>query len=245
MRRPLLLLALFLIVVVYGVVHFSHDEGTASAREVARKASERLESQRPRTAEEVGYAASLFDRVEVMRVTGTSTHDGDGVHVIVRTTGYGYEGALLAAERYVVRRCFRVRVSPEAEWGAEPRKVDCPDGPALAFRPPPEPPRLPYEELRRKLPRVPKGGRADEAGVRRVVAALDMDPKIRTEVRADGDRVGVLLLVPGNGFDPQDCLLARVAPGDTSVWVPSRMQRMPGEAGCGVGNALDPAPPPH
>ncbi|WP_432122710.1 translation initiation factor IF-2 [Streptomyces sp. S1] len=244
MRRPLLLLTLFLTVVVYGVVHFSDDEGTASAREVARRASERLESQRPRTAEEVGYSASLFDGVEVMRVTGTSTHDGDGVHVIVRTTGFRHEG-LLSTERYVVQRCFRVRVSPEAEWGAEPRKVDCPDGPALTFRPPPEPPRLPYDELRRKLPRVPKGGRADEAGVRRVVAALDMDPKIRTEVKADGDRVGVLLLVPGNGFDPQDCLLARVAPGDTSAWVPSRMQRMPGEVGCTVGNALDPAPPPH
>ncbi|MGW9451941.1 translation initiation factor IF-2 [Streptomyces sp. NPDC055632] len=244
MRRLLWLAPLLLFLVVYGVVHFSDDEGTAAAREAARKASRRLDSQRPRTAEEVGYSASVLDGVEVMRVTGTSTHDGDGVDVVVRTSGFAYEG-LLFPERYVVRRCFRVRVSPKGEGDAEPRKVDCPDGPALTFPPPPEPPRLPYAELEARLPRVPKGGRADEAEVRRVVAALDMDPKIRTEVKADGDRVGVLLLVPGNGFDAQDCLLARVAPGATSVWVPSRMQRMPGEGGCTVGNALDPAPPPH
>ncbi len=81
--------------------------------------------------------------------------------------------------------------------------------------------------------------------MRRRVAALDLHPAIRTEVKADGGRVGVLLSVKGNGFDPQDCLLARVSPGATKVWVPSRIQRMPGEGGCTVGNALDPAPPPH
>ncbi|MGO4755041.1 translation initiation factor IF-2, partial [Streptomyces sp. 2MCAF27] len=117
--------------------------------------------------------------------------------------------------------------------------------PALTFAPPPETPRLPYEEIRAKLPRVPEGGRVDEAEVRRTLAALDLDPAIRTEVKADGGRVGVLLLVKGNGFDAQDCLLARVGPGATEVWVPPRIQRMPGEGGCTVGNALDPKPSPH
>ncbi|MFF5639286.1 translation initiation factor IF-2 [Streptomyces sp. NPDC012825] len=242
--RRLLRFSTLLFLVVYGVVRFSEDEGTTAAREVAGKAARLLESQRPRTAEEVGYSASGFDGVEVLRVTGTATHDGDGVELLVRTTGFGYEG-VLAPERYEVRRCFEIRVSPKAEWDQEPRRVGCPDGPVLSFPPPPEPPRLPYEELRAELPRVPKGGRADEAAVRRAVAALDMDPKIRTEVKADGDRVGVLLLVPGNHFDAQDCLLARVEPGATEVWSPSRIQRMPGEGGCSVGNALNPAPPPH
>ncbi|CAM5631664.1 Translation initiation factor IF-2 OS=Streptomyces tendae OX=1932 GN=GUR47_23830 PE=4 SV=1 [Streptomyces tendae] len=85
----------------------------------------------------------------------------------------------------------------------------------------------------------------DEAEVRRTLAALDIDPRIRTEVQAHGGRVGVLLSVKGNHFDPQDCLLARVAPGATEVWMPPRIQRMPGEGGCTVANALDPAPPPH
>ncbi|MEU6164784.1 hypothetical protein [Streptomyces tanashiensis] len=92
---------------------------------------------------------------------------------------------------------------------------------------------------------MPKRGRVDEAEVRRTLAALDLDPAIRTEVKMDSGRVGVLLLVPGNGFDAQDCLLARVSPGATEVWVPPRIHRMPGEGGCTVANALIPKPSPH
>ncbi|MCY0919388.1 hypothetical protein OS965_14530 [Streptomyces sp. H27-G5] len=85
----------------------------------------------------------------------------------------------------------------------------------------------------------------DEAEVRRTLAALHLDPAIRTEAKADGGRVGALLSVNGNGLDVQDCLLARVSPGATEVWVPPRIQRMSGEGGCTVGNALDPKPSPH
>ncbi|MFD9499298.1 translation initiation factor IF-2 [Streptomyces sp. NPDC060035] len=244
MRRLLLLAPLLLFTAGCGVVQSSEDEATDAAREVARKAGERLYSQRPRTAEEVGRSASGIDGVEVLRMTGTSTHDGDGIDVVVRTSGSALNG-WLDPEEVAVRRCFAVRVSPKSEWREDPRDVDCPDGPPLAFAPPPEPPRLPYEELRATLPRVPEGGRVDEAEVRRRLAALDLHPAIRTEVKADGGRVGVLLSVKGNGFDPRDCLLARVGPGATEVWVPPRIQRMPGEGGCTVGNALDPKPSPH
>ncbi|MFI6124419.1 translation initiation factor IF-2 [Streptomyces sp. NPDC051064] len=244
MRRLLPLVPLLLFTAACGVVQSSEGEATDAAREVAARAGERLYGQRPRTAEEVGRAASGIDGVEVLRVTGTSTHDGDGVDVVVRTSGSAYS-SWFDVEEVTVRRCFEVRVSPTSEWREEPRDVDCPDGRPLNFAPPPEPPRLPYEELRAKLPRVPEGGRVDEAEVRRGIAALDLQPAIRTEVKADGGRVGVLLSVKGNGFDPQDCLLARVGPGATEVWVPSRIQRMPGEGGCTIGNALNPAPAPH
>ncbi|MFI8911467.1 translation initiation factor IF-2 [Streptomyces sp. NPDC053513] len=244
MRRSLLLVPPLLLAVGCGVVRSAEDEGAAATREVARKAGRQLYGQRPRTAEEVGRSASLVDGVEVLRVTGTSTHDGDGIEVVVRTSGFAYEG-LVFPEQYVVRDCYEVRVSPTSEWDEDPREVDCPDGPALTFPPPPEPPRLPYDELRAKLPRVPAGGRVDEAEVRRALAALDMDPAIRTEVKEDDGRVGVLLLVPGNGFDAQDCLLARVDPGATEVWAPPRIHRMPGEGGCTVADALNPKPSPH
>ncbi|HEY9372964.1 translation initiation factor IF-2 [Streptomyces sp.] len=244
MRRLLLLAPLLLFTAGCGVLQSSEGEATDAAREVARHAGERLYGQRPRTAEEVGRSASGIDGVEVLRVTGTSTHDGDGVDVVVRTSGSAYNG-WFDLDEVVVRRCFAVRVSPTSEWREDPRDVDCPDGPPLTFAPPPAPPQLPYEKLRAKLPRVPEGGRVDEAKVRRTLAALDLDPAIRTEVKADDGRVGVLLSVKGNGFEPQDCLLARVRPGATEVWAPPRTQRMPGEGGCTVGNALDPAPPPH
>ncbi|MFE5715836.1 translation initiation factor IF-2 [Streptomyces sp. NPDC056501] len=244
MRRLLLLAPLLLLTAGCGMFQDSNDEATDAARAVARTAGERLYGQRPRTAEEVGRSASRIDGVEVLRLTGTSTHDGDGVEVVVRTSGSAYDERF-DLDEITVLRCFAVRVSPKSEWREEPRDVDCPDGPALTFAPPPEPPRLPYEQLRAKLPRVPKGGRADEAEVRRTLAALDLQREIRTEVKTESGRVGVLLSVQGNGFDPQDCLLARVAPGATEVWVPSRIQRMPGEGGCSVGSALHPVPPPH
>ncbi|MFF3830970.1 translation initiation factor IF-2 [Streptomyces sp. NPDC002455] len=245
MRRLLLLAPLLMVTAACGVVvQSSEDRAADAAREVARTAGERLYGQSPRTAEDVGRSASRLDGVEVLGVTGTSTDDGDGIEVVVRTSGSASDG-WLDADEVEVRRCFAVRVSPRAEWREEPRDVDCPDGPPLTFAPPPEPPPLPYEELRAKLPRVPGSGRVDEAEVRRTVAGLDMDPAIRTEVKEDGGRVGVLLSVQGNGFDAQDCLLARVAPGATEVWVPSRIQRMPGEGGCTVANALDPLPSPH
>ncbi|MEV5159222.1 translation initiation factor IF-2 [Streptomyces sp. NPDC053728] len=244
MRRLLLFAPLLLFTVGCGVVQSSDDEAADAAREVARHAGERLYGQRPRTAEEVGRSAAGIDGVDVLKVSGTSTHDKDGVDVVVRTSGSAYKG-WIDAQEVTVQRCFALRVSPASEWREDPRDVDCPEGPPLAFAPPPEPPRLPYEELRERLPRVPEGGRVDEAEVRRTLAALDLDPAIRAEVKTDEGRVGVLLALPGNGFDPRDCLLARVDPGATEVWVPPRMQRMPGEGGCSVGNALDPAAPPH
>ncbi|MFD9065448.1 translation initiation factor IF-2 [Kitasatospora purpeofusca] len=243
-RRPLLLAPLLLLTAACGVVPSTEDTATDAAREEAGKMGRALYGQRPRTAEEVGRAAARIRGVEVLRLTGTSTHDGDGIDMIVRTSGVA-AGGWPGAEEVTVRRCFTVRVSPKSTWGEEPRDVDCPDGPALAFAAPPEPPRLPYEELRARLPRVPEGGRAEEAEVRRALAALDLPPAIRTEVKADGARVGVLLAVEGNGFDPQDCLLALVGPGRTEVWVPPGIQRMPGEGGCTVHNALDPKPAPH
>ncbi|MFJ6054759.1 translation initiation factor IF-2 [Streptomyces sp. NPDC092307] len=244
MRRLLWLAPLLLFTVGCGVVQSSNGEATDAAREAARRVGERLYGQRPRTAEEVGRSASAIDGVEVMRLTGTSTHDGDGVDVVVRTSGSAYN-SWFDIEEVTVLRCFAVRVSPTSKWRADPRDVDCPDSPPLTFAPAPEPPRLPTEELRAKLPRVPEGGRVDEAEVHRTLAALGLDPAIHTEVKAEGGRVGVLLSVKGNHFDAQDCLLARVSPGTTEVWVPPRIQRMPGEGGCTVDNALNPAPPPH
>ncbi|MFJ3691683.1 translation initiation factor IF-2 [[Kitasatospora] papulosa] len=241
MRRLLLLATLLSFSLGCGVVPSPEEEATDAAREAARKVGERIYGQSPRTAEEIGRSAAGIDGVEVLRLTGTSTRDKDGVDVVVRTSGSAYEG-WLAPEEVTVRRCFTVRVSRTSEWGEDPRDVDCPDSPPLAFAPPPEPPRLPYEELRARLPRVPEGGRVDEAEVRRALAGLDLHPAIRSEVKTEGGQVGVLLSVKGNGVDAQDCLLARVGPGDTEVWVPPRMQRMPGEGGCFVAAALAPQP---
>ena len=110
MRRLLLLAPLLLFTVGCGLVQPAEGEATDAAREVARKAGERLYSQRPRTAEEVGRSASGIEGVEVLRVTGTSTHDGDGVDVVVRTSGSAYyaQGSTLRRSSCgAVSRCGR------------------------------------------------------------------------------------------------------------------------------------------
>ncbi|MEV0193548.1 translation initiation factor IF-2 [Kitasatospora purpeofusca] len=211
---------------------------------MAAKVGQVLYGQRPRTAEEVGRAAAGIRGVEVLRLMGASTLNGDGIAMIVRTSGSATDG-WPEPQPISVRRCFTVRVSPRSERGEQPRRVDCPDGPALAFAAPPESPRLPYEELRAGLPQVPEGGRVEEAEVRRALAALDLPPAIRTEVKSDGARVGVLLAVESNGFDAQDCLLAVVSPGRTDAWIPPGIHRMPGEGGCTVNNALNPSRAPR
>ncbi|MFJ8182742.1 translation initiation factor IF-2 [Streptomyces sp. NPDC096105] len=244
MRRSLLLAPVLPALTGCGVIRSGDEKATDAARAEATKAGVRLDSRRPRTADEVGYAASALDGVEVLRVTGTATHDGDGVELIVRTTGSAPEPGL-DPQAVTVRRCFAVRVSPRTEWGEEARDVDCPDGPPLRFAPPPEPPQVPFEAVSSKLPRVPEGGRVDEVEVRRALASLDMDPSITVQVKTEDGRVGVLLSPPSDGCSPTDCVLAVVAPGDTNVRTPSRIHRMPGEGGCSAGNALHPLPPPH
>ncbi len=49
------------------------------------------------------------------------------MELVVRTSGSAYNG-WFDVEEVTVRRCFALRVSPEAEWGEEARDVDCPDG---------------------------------------------------------------------------------------------------------------------
>ncbi|MFF9127926.1 hypothetical protein ACF09J_32505 [Streptomyces sp. NPDC014889] len=59
-------------------------------------------------------------------------------------------------------------------------------------------------------------------------------------VRACGTRKTLIALRAAE--KPQ---AAHLIPGATKVWAPPRIQQMPGESCCTVGNALDPAPAPH
>jgi hypothetical protein len=187
-----------------------------------------------------------MDGVEVMRVTGTTTGRMGGIGLVVRVSGTAVAGGWDEPDTVTVTRCFELRVSPKTRSrGDEPRDVDCPHGAPLTFKPWPKTPEIPYERLRRALPRVPRGGMVDESKVRSAVASLHLDPAIRTDVQAQGGVVGISLKVKPYLADALECTLARVAPGSTTVWSPSRIQRMPGEGGCDVGNAIHPMPPPH
>ncbi|GAA4633528.1 hypothetical protein GCM10023196_071400 [Actinoallomurus vinaceus] len=220
------------------------DKATDDARDRARRVGNRLYSGSVRPAQDVGHLADDIEGVDVMRVTGTTTTQGDGVGVVIRVSGTASKD-WLEPEEITVVRCFELRISPKTEWGDEPRDVDCPRGRPLTFKPWPKSVEIPYERLRKALPRVPRGGTVDERKVRGAVASLHLDPAIHTEVQAEEGVVGVSLRVKPYLDDALDCALAQVAPGRTSVWSPPKIQRMPGEGGCGVGNAIHPMPPPH
>ena len=221
------------------------NSAVGDARDMARQVGDRLDSGRVRSAQDVGHLADDMDGVEVMRVTGATTARKKGVGLVVRVSGSA-SGEWGHSEPVTVTRCFELRVSPATQWGRDrPRDVDCPRGAPLTFKPWPKTPEIPYERLRKALPRVPRGGVVDEAKVRRAVASLHLDPAIRADVQAQEGMVGVSLMVKPHLADALECTLARVASGRTDVWSPSRIQRVPGEGGCDVGNAIHPMPPPH
>ncbi|GGQ42939.1 hypothetical protein BKA00_007157 [Actinomadura coerulea] len=221
------------------------DVAAADARKAAERAGDRVYDARVRPARDMAHRAADLDGVEVMRVTGVSTA-GKGVRLVLRTSGTAPDGGWFPTSTVSVRRCFELRFSTTTEWQHYgTRQVSCPAGSPLAFGPWPKTPEIPFERLRKALPRVPKDGKADEARVRAAVASLRLAPAIRREFTTRGGVVGVALTVKPYGSDVFDCVLGRVAPGRTSVWVPPRMQRMAGEGGCSAGNAVDPLPPPH
>ncbi|MBP2708374.1 translation initiation factor IF-2 [Microbispora sp. RL4-1S] len=223
---------------------YAKQNATDDLRDRALRIAHRFYSGRDRPAQDMGHLVDEVEGVEVMSVTGTTTAQGDGVGVVIRLSGTASEGAI-EPRTVPVARCFELRFSTFGDWDAEPRDAVCPTGPPLTFAPWPKTPRMPYERLREALPRVPAHGRADERKVRAAVASLHLDPAIRIEIKTEGGVVGVSFSVKPYLDQALDCILARVAPGATDVWSPSRIQRMPGEGGCDVGNAIHPMPPPH
>jgi hypothetical protein len=180
-----------------------------------------------------------------MKVTGASARDRDGVRIVVRVEGRGTEWG---GQEVVVKPCFELGIDRHrSDDAGAPPKVKCPANAPLRFGPWPKGPQLPSDaRLRRAIPSVPRGGRADETRIRAAASRMRLDPRISAEYLTDGDTVGVALTAkPLYANGPLDCVLVRVAPGRTSVFVPSTIQRMPGEGGCGPGNAVHPMPPPH
>ncbi|QFG24893.1 translation initiation factor IF-2 [Actinomadura sp. WMMB 499] len=218
------------------------DDARATAREVARE----LYDAADRPAQDIGHLADDIEGVEVLRVRP----DGRaGAAIVVRVSGTGREGWPNEQQTVTLRRCFELRVTEEAEWDAEPDGVECPARAPLTFAPWPEDPEIPsVEEIGRALPKVPKGGTVREAEVREAVEDLGLDPGIKVQVGSFptvAGVVGVVLTVKPYFGDALDCTVARVAPGGTNVWIPPRVQRLPGEGGCFLGNAVNPLPPPH
>jgi hypothetical protein len=223
----------------------AEDRATADARKAADRAGDRLYTAQVRPAAFMAHRAADLDGVAVMKVTGASTA-GAGVRLVLRTSGTGAE-PWSADPPITVKRCFELAFSTATEWHEYgTRLVPCPAGAPLKFGPWPKALEIPEKRLVKALPRVPVGGTADEAKVRAAIASLHLDRRIGVKVGKEGDVVGaVLTAAPPFSDEPMECTLVRVAPGKTSVWTPSRIQRMPGEGGCGVGQAISPVPPPH
>ncbi|MFD0427324.1 translation initiation factor IF-2 [Streptomyces zhihengii] len=243
MRRLLLLAPLLPFVVGCGVVVQLPEERAAdAAQDVAVEAGGKLYGQRPRSAAEVGRSAAGIDGVEVLRVTGTSTHD-DGIEVIIRTSGSAY-GDRLDSQKTVVRRCFVLRVSSGTERVGRPtastartalhwRSLRHPSLPS-ADRATPHAASPGAAERPRRGGRGTPGGRCPRHGS----GCPHRDEGRRRTGRPSP--VGRRKRLRSPELRPRPC-----GARSTDVWTPPRAQRMPGEGGCTVGNALDPLPAPH
>jgi len=104
------------------------NDAIADARDRAQQVGDRLDSGGVRSAQDVGHLADDMDAVEVMRVTGTTTAQRDGVGLVIRVSGSA-AGGWGEPEEVTVTRCFELRISSKTRsYGDEPRDVDCPHG---------------------------------------------------------------------------------------------------------------------
>ncbi|MCP2336221.1 hypothetical protein [Actinomadura rupiterrae] len=223
----------------------AEEQAASVARDKARRAGNVLRGGPQVRAQDIAHRASELDGTEVMNVSGTSLRDKGGVRLVVRLEGQSTEA--FGGNEIRVKRCFELRVDQETPFDTAPPQVRCPASAPLRFGPWPKGPRLPSEtSLRKAIPAVPPRGRADEGTIRQAVERMRLDPAISVRYLTEDDTVGVSLTVrPSAPNGPLDCVLVSVAPGKTDVFVPSTVQRMPGEAGCEPGNAVHPMPPPH
>jgi hypothetical protein len=116
MRRLLLIPVTLLLTGACGVNSSPEKRATDNAREHARRVGERLYGNHVRLAQDMGHLADDVEGVEVMRVTGTTTAQGDGVGVVIRVSGSASQGWLEPSTITVVR-CFELRVLPEDRMG--------------------------------------------------------------------------------------------------------------------------------
>ncbi|MBE1534227.1 hypothetical protein H4W34_004060 [Actinomadura algeriensis] len=244
MRRLLIFLVLPLLAVTS--CGTGEDRAAEDAAKTAGEVSRELYDAADRPAQDIGHLADDIEGVEVLRVRP----DGRaGAVIVIRVSGSDYEDWPHEQQEVTVRRCFELRITEKAEWDEEPDGVDCPANAPLTFAPWPEDPEIPsVEEIGKALPQVPDGGTVREAEVREAVESLDLDPGVKVQVGTVPSVqgvVGVVLMAKPYLDDVPDCTLARVAPGGTHIWIPPRIQRTPGEAGCGLGNAVTPMRPPH
>lgn len=211
-------------------------------RKKALRVANVLYAPQGRSVTDVGRRAATLDGVEVLTADGRR---GD-IHLVLRIQASAGDGRWGENGVRTVRGCFELQLNDDMEYDTEPPVVDCPDNAPLSFAPLPQAPALPSEErLRRALPKVPPEGTVREGDVRAAVAAMDLHPRLGVMYASRGGVVGVTIVAASGGMDPSECVLGRVAPGETKVSTPSRVQRMPGEGGCSPFNAINQLPPPH
>ncbi|MEU9841933.1 hypothetical protein AB0C69_22215 [Actinomadura sp. NPDC048032] len=193
-------------------------------------------------AGDIGHHIADLKGVEVLRVSGADTGAPGGVRVIVKVSGSAQrsEGLFHGPGRVTVDRCYDLAFDGGlGEWDAVPPRTPCPGGAPPTFAPWPETPPLSATRIERALPKVnalPSGRGVEEKDVRAALARLALHPAIRIETEPQSDfAVGVALVSGTTTTGKGRCVLARVTPGKTKAWVPSRTEAT---RGCNPHTAL-------
>lgn len=205
------------------------------ARDKAMQAGNAMYGTRLVKADDLGHHIADLKGVKVLKVTGTGTGDPGGVRVVVRVSGVAQrnEGLFQGPGRVTADRCFELAFDGRpGEWDTAPPPTPCPDGAPPTFAPWPEAPPISAARIERALPKVnalPSGRGVEERDVRAALAKLGLHPAIRIETEPQSDfAVGVALVSGATTTGEGRCVLARVAPGKTKAWVPSRTEATQG-----------------
>ncbi|MGW3767039.1 hypothetical protein [Actinomadura verrucosospora] len=212
------------------------------ARASARTVGNAMYGTRLVEAGDIGHHIADLKGVRVLKVTGARTGDPGGVRVIVRVSGRAQrsEGLFRGPGQITVDRCFELTFDGgPGEWNTAPPPAPCPDGAPPTFAPWPETPPISVTRIERALPKVnalPSGRGVEERDVRAALAKLGLHPAIRIETEPQSDfAVGVALVSGATTTGKGRCVLARVSPGKTKAWAPSRTEAT---RGCNPHTAL-------
>lgn len=155
-------------------------------------------------------------------------------------------------DTYEISACYRWELGSDTDDYQPERLARCPSVPVITLPPAPIEPALPDtlpDHLNGTLGALPDVAsvdpRAVEDAVRAAYSAAFQEAGSRSGADAGAQLLDIADALPGDSWmivddgvvgvavgRADECLLARVAPGEVHVWTPSRMSLQPGETGC-------------
>ncbi|APU16941.1 MULTISPECIES: hypothetical protein [Actinoalloteichus] len=188
------------------------------------------------------YGRRAAESVDLLSLDEARDGETSSVRLVIRTEGRGEAAPRpqivpgQTTQVATVVRCYELVFAGDDDEDGRALPVDCPaDAEPISYPPLPPTPELPEEFadlLSDALAEAAEREAVSEEQVRAVVDGLSTGEESTRDLAASDGAVGLAFRAG------DDCVLGRVAPGDSAVWTPARVQLQPGELNCSAGEAL-------